>query len=61
MSRFYFDDDDSFIIAGEDIALKVTISPVGRENNESVVFKKTRRFSLSPSSRGEVAYEPTAN
>lgn len=61
MSRFYFDDDDSVTIAGDYIALKVTVPPVGCENNEPLVFKKTGRFSLSPSSRGEVAYEPTAN
>ncbi len=61
MSRFYLDDDDSVTIAGDYIALKVTVPPVGCENNEPLVFKKTGRFSLSPSSRGEVAYEPTAN
>lgn len=61
MSRFYLDDDDSFSIAGDDIRLKVTLPPIGCENNESLVFKKTGHFSLSPSSRGEVAYEPTAN
>ena len=61
MSRFYLDDDDSVAIAGDYIALKVTVPPVGCENNESLVFKKTDRLSFSPSSRREVAYEPTAN
>lgn len=61
MSRFYLDDDDGFTIAGDDIRLKVTLPPVGRENNEPLVFKKTGGFSLPPSSRREVVYEPTAN
>jgi hypothetical protein len=61
MSRFYLNDDDGVTIAGDDIGLKVTLPPIGCENDEPVSFEKTGRFSLSPSPCGEVSYEPTAN
>lgn len=61
MSRFYLDDDDSFSIAGEDIRLKVTVPPIGCENDEPVSFEKTGGYPFSPSPCGKVSYEPTAN